>query len=90
MDEPGFSVDWDSAPAKMASVEASINALVDRLATYSPDQLQHFLALDVLNQRLAVCSGQVGRFEREVFYKAFDSMIRNAERLEDMQPCWLA
>lgn len=90
MDEPGFEVDWDKAPSKMEAVEASVYELVGRLSKMSPAEIRDFLALDILNQRLAVRTGQVGRFEREVFYKAFDSMIRNAARLENMQPCWLA
>ena len=90
MDEPGFPVDWNTAPEKMTATEAAIEGLVGRLASFSPDQIRDFLALDVLNQRLGIRTGQVGRFEREIFYKAFESLIRNAERLDDMQPCWLA
>lgn len=89
-DEPGFPVDWDDAPRKMKEVSSSVLALTNRLNDMSPQAVREFLALDILNQRLAVRTGQVGRFERDVFYKAFDSMIRNAERLPSMEPCWLA
>jgi hypothetical protein len=90
MDEPGFTVDWESAPSKMEHVKTAVRSLTERLRPLNPSEVSDFLALETLNQRLAVRTGQVGRFEREVFYKAFDSMIRNAHRLENMEPCWLA
>lgn len=90
MDEPGFDVDWGDAPAKMTQVSSAVDALTSRIGALSPDEIRDFLALDTLNQRLSVRTGQVGRWEREVFYRAFESMIRNAERLQNMEPCWRA
>jgi len=89
-DEPGFRVDWSKAQPKFDELRNQLAALIDKMNGLRPADLADFLALDVLNERLAVRSGQVGRFEREVFFKAFSSMLRNAERLEDLQPCWLA
>lgn len=90
MDEPGFPVDWDETPKRMEEVSSAVNGLVKRLSAWKPEEVRQFLALEILNQRLAVRTGQVGRFEREVFYKAFSSLIRNAARLETLEPCWLA
>lgn len=89
-DEPGFPVNWEAAPQKFENLLRPLSELVAKLNAMNGDQVEHFLALDVLNERLAIRTGQVGRFERDVFYKAFRSMFRNADRLETLQPCWIA
>ena len=89
-DEPGFEVDWSSVESKMVESETAIGHLVSRLALMSPAEVEAFLQLDLLNDRLAQRSGQVGRFERDLFVRAFSSMIGNAHRLKDMIPCWRA
>lgn len=89
-DEPGFPVNWEEASAKFSDLRANISKLLSRLDAMSAEQVRDFIALEVLNERLAVRTGQVGRFERDIFYKAFSSLIRNADRLQSMQPCWLA
>ena len=89
-DQPGFSIDWESVDAKMMSVEAAIGTIVGRLGRLSPDQIDEFLDIPLLNERLAQRSGQVGRFERDFFIRAFIAMIANAARLPDLSPCWQA
>ena len=88
LDQPGFSIDWSEVGVKMAGVEQAVNGLLKRLQDMSPEQVDEFLELPLLNERLAQRSGQVGRFERDLFIRAFSSMLDNAERLEDMGPCW--
>jgi hypothetical protein len=90
MDEAGFDVNWHEVEGKLESAEQALAGLFRRLGDMEPDQVREFLDLPLLNERLAVRSGQVGRFERDFFFKAFQKMIRNAHRLESMQPCWLA
>lgn len=89
-DEPGFDVDWSLAEPKMLEIEASVRQLTHRLEGLSSEQVWDFLQLDLLNDRLAQRSGQVGRFERDLFVRAFTSMIDNSSRLKDMTPCWRA
>jgi hypothetical protein len=89
-DEPGFEVDWSSVEEKMDAVEKSIHGLANKLQELDPQQVDEFLELGLLNDRLAQRSGQVGRFERDLFIRAFGSMIDNASRLKDMTPCWRA
>lgn len=90
MDEPGFGVEWGDVRTKLSDVKKSLNLLLVKLERMNPEDLVQFLELPLLNERLAVKSGQVGRFERDFFFKAFQKAIRNAHRLESMQPCWLA
>jgi hypothetical protein len=89
-DEPGFEVDWGGATQRMDEVEGSLWTLIRKLEASSPEEVEEFLQLSILNARLAQRSGQVGRFERDLFVRAFRSMIDNAARLKDMTPCWRA
>lgn len=89
-DEPGFPVPWGAVPARLAEIRSAVELVVDKLQGKSPNEVLDFLDLDQLEQRLRVRSGQVGRFEREFFRRAFGSLIRNAGRLESMTPCWMA
>lgn len=89
-DEPGFSIGWDDVPEKMKKIEEAFGLLEEKMKRLDDTQLGEFLQLDLLEERLKQPSGQVGRFERELFRKAFSSMLRNAHRLETLQPCWVA
>ncbi|WP_207285694.1 hypothetical protein [Pseudomonas sp. FW300-N2A2] len=90
LDEPGFPIDIRSAHTKMEEVEKSINGLCAKISDHTQDQLNNFMQLELLNEKLKQRSSQVGRFEREFFRKAFASMIRNSDRLETLEPCWMA
>lgn len=89
-DEPGFDVDWAGAEQRMQEIEGAVGSLVSRLSKMPPQEIEDFLQLSILNTRLEQRSGQVGRFERDLFVRAFRSMIENAGRLKDMTPCWRA
>ena len=89
-DEPGFPIDWASTSAKMDAIRAAANQLESRLCEMEEPVLESFMQLQLLEERLSQRSGQVGRFEREFFRRAFSAMFRNANRLADMAPCWMA
>lgn len=89
-DEPGFPIAWESVPGRLEQLKTAINTVAAKLEAMDSAQASAFLDLDLLEQRLSVRSGQVGRFEREFFRKSFASLIRNAERLDSMTPCWMA
>lgn len=89
-DAPGFKVDWSLTEPKMSDVETAVSALVGRLGDMPEEDLGDFLDLETLNDRLNQRSGQVGRFEKELFVRAFATMITRSDELEDMTPCWLS
>lgn len=89
-DEPGFQIDWAGAPEKFREISASVAGLSERLSQMDQGELSSFLQADLLEERLSQRSGQVGRFEREFFRKAFVSLFKNSARLSDMTPCWVA
>lgn len=88
-DEPGFDIDWTRARERMELVDRSIISLVEKFASFSDDKLEDFLDLDILNERLDVRSGQVGRFERDLFTRAFRLIIDRGNDLPSLRPCWL-
>ncbi len=89
-DEPGFDIDWKAAPKRLVEVRKAIGRLADKMEDAKIPQLREFMQLDLLNQRLSGRRGGVGRFERELFKRAFTMMIRNADRLRTLEPCWRA
>ena len=89
-DQPGFDVDWSLTEPMMINLEESVRSFTDRLNKMPMECVSEFLQLDLLNDRLAQRSGQIGRFERDLFVRAFTSMLDNSARLKDMTPCWRA
>jgi len=89
-DEPGFDVDWAEADNKLASIETAIDSLISATTTFTALEIDEYLQLETLNQRLAQRAGQVGRFERDFFVRAFTFMIDKADRLNDLLPVWRA
>lgn len=89
-DEPGFQIDWSSADRKFSEIKDAVRDLVLKLDLMNQHEMSNFMQADLLEERLGQRSGQVGRFEREFFKKAFVSMFKNSDRLTDMTPCWVA
>lgn len=89
-DIPGMPTDWGQVDTKLQAVEETLNKFIDRLNLMPPSELKEFLQLDTLNDRLNQRSGQVGRFERDLFQKAFTVLINNADRIDSMLPSWVS
>lgn len=88
-DEPGFDIDWAQTGDRMQSAANSISTLVERVTRMNADELTEFLQLETLNDRLDQRSGQVGRFERDLFTRAFGLMLQRGHELKNLTPCWL-
>lgn len=56
----------------------------------SPEEIEEFLALGVLREKLNVRTGQVGRFERQVFFEAFKALIEEDFKVKNLELCWRA
>jgi hypothetical protein len=76
--------------ARMRSLVKDADALTKKLASCSIKDLKAFLRLDVLSEMLDRKVGQVGRYERAVFYDAFKLLIEERFSVPDMEPCWRA
>jgi hypothetical protein len=90
-DAPGFETDWNHVPTKMEELRNAVTHVCELLdSTDSAEAFADFLRLQTLNELLSRPSGQVGRFEREFFTKAFAAMITHAARLQNFEPVWMA
>jgi hypothetical protein len=76
--------------ARMSALVKDAGALTEKLKTCSIKELRGFLRLDVLSEILDRKVGQVGRYERAVFYEAFKLLIEEHFSVPDMEPCWRA
>lgn len=89
-DEPGFKIDWTEAAKQMEAVQTAIESICGRIDGMNTDELRSFMQMETLAERLSGRRSGVGRFERDMFRRAFAAMIKNAARLDSMEPCWLA
>lgn len=87
--DPGFEPKWEEAKVKMQEISKGMTEFTDRLLAMSPAEVTEFLQLDILNERLNQRSGQVGRFERELFVRSFSMLVDRHRELQSMEPCWL-
>lgn len=89
-DEPGFEIDWSRSKSRMGEVVNAVGVIVSKVSALRGDDLSQFMQMSTLSERLTGRRGGVGRFEREMFRRAFTTMFKNADRLTSMEPCWLA
>lgn len=87
---PGMDRAEDQAAERVAKIARQAGELANRLSGCSPSEVADFLSLGVLRERLDVRSGQVGRFERSVFFEAFKVLIEEGFDVTNMEPCWRA
>lgn len=87
---PGLDRDPDDRDARMAEIMKDGAKLVNRLAGETADGVGRFLALDILSDVLHKRVGQVGRYERTVYFDAFKVLVEEHFALETMEPCWRA
>lgn len=87
---PGFPYTEPEADEKMKTLVQNVDYLVDMLSKLSVEDLESFLELSHLNEKLSRRSGKVGEFEREYFFGAFSALLEHAQILKSMEPCWAA
>lgn len=87
---PGLDRSPEDRDARMEEIVTWGEGLVERLNSRSPAEVGDFLSLDVLSEVLQKRVGQVGRYERAVFFDAFKVLIEEHFKLENMEPGWRA
>ena len=75
---------------RMQLLVNNATALTSKIGKMKQQQLKDFLKLDVLSETLDRRVGQVGRYERTVFYEAFKLLIEENFDVPSMEPCWRA
>lgn len=87
---PGLDRKPKDRNKRMAEVVEDGEKLVAKLNNTTPEKVGKFLALEVLSEVLQKRVGQVGRFERGVFFDAFKVLVEERFELSDMEPGWRA
>jgi hypothetical protein len=86
----GLEKSPEERTTRMDALVKNTKQLTEKLAASSTDELRNFLRLDVLSEILDRKVGQVGRYERAVFFEAFKLLIEERFAVPDMEPCWRA
>ena len=74
---------------EMEIIKGNIEILLNKLKNKDMKELTEFLSLNTLDERLNQKSGQVGKFERDLFFSAFTTLINDAKDLDNLDPCWM-
>jgi hypothetical protein len=74
----------------MKAVEEQAGRLIEKLDGMHSEGIESFLKLDVLAETLDRRVGQVGRYERGVYFEGFQVLIDEHFALANLEPCWRA
>lgn len=87
---PGLDRSNEERATRMQKIENYAVDLLTSLKKLKPNEVGVFLKLDVLSEILDKKVGQVGRYERGVFFEAFKVLIDEEFHVSNMEPCWRA
>lgn len=87
---PGMDRTVDERAKRIARINADCGRLIVRLNKQSEAALGEFLKLDVLAETLDKRVGQVGRYERGVYFEGFHVLLEEKFELDSLEPCWRA
>jgi hypothetical protein len=90
---PGFDYELSTALKDLTKLEKSVAALLRFMKKLTPDELNEFADLDTLNQVLQVRSGKVGDYDRQLYKKAFTTLLSRSKEImtqRSLTPCWKA
>lgn len=88
--KPGYTISTNEDIRKeMGIIKGNIEILLNKLEHKDVEELTEFLSLNTLDERLNQKSGQVGKFERDLFFSAFTTLINDAKDLDNLDPCWM-
>ncbi len=87
---PGMDRSHDERLARMEKIKTDADDMLTRLASKQPQEIGDFLKLDVLSETLDRRVGQVGRYERGLYFDGFQVLISEDFNLSTLEPCWRA
>ncbi len=87
----GMDKDEEFSDERCALLEKCCKDLVFRINSLNSNELEDFILLDVLAEKLSRRpSSAVGRWERSFFESAFRVLIEENFNVPNMEPCWRA
>lgn len=85
----GMDKDNDDSEKSCAALEGKCANLIAEMAKKSDEELNRFVALDVLSEKLSKRpSSAVGRWERNYFESAFKVLLEEGFSVPSLEPCW--
>lgn len=87
---PGFDRTIDEQQKNVDKLITSLNGFLTMIKDKNPKDLNEFLEIESLNEKLNRKSGKVGEFERDYFHKAFTTLFEHGKDLKSLGPCWAA
>ncbi|EOJ0551103.1 hypothetical protein ACMZZB_004756 [Klebsiella pneumoniae] len=87
----GMDKEEEVSEERCAALEQSCGVVVQRINALTGEDLEAFLLLDVLAEKLSRRpSSAVGRWERSFFESAFRVLVEENFNVPNMEPCWRA
>lgn len=81
----------DESNAALQVINEGAKSLVERLGSFSNEQLRDFLGLDVLSERvLGQKRSAIGRYERTFFETSFKVLVEEKFAVPTLEVCWRA
>jgi len=87
---PGLERKRAERKKRMTEIKRESDVLITKLEKMSSENVGKFLKLDVLTEVLDRRVGQVGRYERAMFFEAFKVLLEERFNLPDLEACWRA
>jgi hypothetical protein len=87
---PGFQLNLIESNEIKNNLIEEMKLFVDKLQQLNTVELGSFLEIELLNEKISAKSGKIGTFERDFFFKAFESLFKYNKKLTSMAPCWSA
>jgi hypothetical protein len=86
----GFDAEPDEVGRKLFVIERDCERFCDLFSRMTNDEKREFVKLDILSELLGKRVGQVGRYERNLFFEGFRVLIEKHFDVPDMEGCWRA
>ena len=87
---PGMEKPSEARAARIQKIMDDAEKFTEKLNSFDAQQLCDFLSLNLLEEILDKRVGQVGRYERAIFYEAFSVLIQEDFQVPSMEACWRA
>ena len=87
---PGFESTAEEISANKNDLINKVHSFITMLESLDEDMINSMLEFDLLNEKISAKSGKIGTFEREFFFKAFETLFKYTTKMTSFKPCWSA
>lgn len=87
--KPGIDRSEQEQQQNFCKLIETSDKFISRLSSYNEEQMETFLDIETLTERLTAKKGKIGEFDRELFLKAFEELI-NDFSINSLTSCWRA